>query len=139
VGCLVGFLFTSYGEESGTVGKIRDWLIGGITGLTIAKAGAIKGLLLAFAAGPGPSEFALTVSFAVVYAVLGFFFMFFQRELILNVVLAESRAERGRVDGTGQAGKVIQRFVLALPASILSGIDDVDDLVQFRKNEAEKL
>jgi tetratricopeptide (TPR) repeat protein len=65
--------------------------------------------------------------------------MFFQRELILNVVLAESRAERGRVDGTGQAGKVIQRFVLALPASILSGIDDVDDLVQFRKNEAEKL
>src|SRR2546426_683865 len=39
VGCLVGFLFTSYGEESGTVGKIRDWVIGGITGLTIAKAG----------------------------------------------------------------------------------------------------
>src|SRR5581483_3297252 len=56
VGCLVGFLFTSYGEEASTVGKVRDWLIGGITGLTIAKAGAIKGLLLTFAAGPGPKE-----------------------------------------------------------------------------------
>src|SRR6266852_4762624 len=98
VGCLVGFLFTSYGEETGTVGKIRDWLIGGITGITIAKAGAIKGLLLTFAAGAGPSEFALAISSAVVYAVLGFFFMFFQRELILNVLLAQSRAERGTIE-----------------------------------------
>jgi tetratricopeptide (TPR) repeat protein len=139
VGCLVGFLLTSYGEETGTVGKIRDWLIGGITGLTIAKAGALKGLLLTFAAGPGPSEFALAAASAVAYAVLGFFFMFFQRELILNVLLAESRAERGRLEGTGQAGQVIQRFLLALPASILSGVDDVDEIVEFRKSEAEKL
>jgi tetratricopeptide (TPR) repeat protein len=139
VGCLVAFLFTSYGEETGTIGKIRDWLIGGLTGLTIAKAGTIKGLILTFAAGPGPSEFALAVSCSVVFSVLGFFVMFFQRELILNVLLAESRAERGRLEGTGQAGQVIQRFVLALPASLLSGVDDVDDIVQFRKKEAEQL
>ena len=137
VGCLIGFIFTSYGEESGTVGKIRDWLIGGITGITVVKAAAIKGILLTFAAGPGPSEFALTVSSAVLYSVLGFFFMFFQRELILNVLLAESRAERGRLEGTGRAGQVIQRFLLALPASILSGVDDVDEIVQFRKSAAE--
>jgi tetratricopeptide (TPR) repeat protein len=137
VGCLVGFLFTSYGEETNTVGKVRDWLIGGITGLTVAKAGALKGLLLTFAAGPGPSEFALTVSAAVVYAALGFFFMFFQRELIFNVLLAASRAERGRLEGTQQAGHVTQRLLQALPASLLSGIDDVDDTVD--KAEADKL
>jgi len=44
VGCLVAFIFTSYGEEAGTIGKIRDWLIGGITGLTLAKASSIKGI-----------------------------------------------------------------------------------------------
>ena len=56
IGALAGFLFTSYGEETSTVGKVRDWLIGGLTGLTIAKVGAIKSLLLTFAAGPGPQE-----------------------------------------------------------------------------------
>ena len=50
VRCLMGFVFTSYGEETNTVGKVRDWLIGGLAGLTIAKAGAIKGLLVTFAA-----------------------------------------------------------------------------------------
>jgi tetratricopeptide (TPR) repeat protein len=137
VGCLVGFLFTSYGEETSTVGKVRDWLIGGLTGLTVAKAGALKGLLLTFAAGPGPREFALTVSSAVVYAAIGFFFMFFQRELIFNVLLAASRAERGRLEGTQQAGQVTQRLLQSLPASILSGVDDIDDTVD--KSEADKL
>jgi hypothetical protein len=66
IGCLVAFLFTSYGEEIGTIGKIRDWFIGGITGLTIAKAASIKSLILTFAAGPGPGEFALVVSSSVV-------------------------------------------------------------------------
>src|SRR5579863_2067723 len=103
VGCLVGFVFTSYGEEASTVGKVRDWLIGGITGLTIAKAGAIKGLRLTFAAGPGPKEFALAASAAIVYSGLGFLFMFFQRELILNVMLAQSRAERGKLEGSKEA------------------------------------
>lgn len=139
VGCIIGFLFTSYGEEAGTVGKIRDWLIAGLAGITIAKAGAIKGLLVTFAAGPGPSEFALVASVAILYAALGFFFMFFQRELIFNVLLAESRAERGRVEGTKEAGQVILRLLAALPASILSGVDDIDDILESRKDEAEKL
>ena len=95
IGCLVGFLFTSYGEEIGTVGKVRDWLIGGIAGLTIANATALKALLGKFAVGPNPSEFPLMASAAIFYVGLGFFFMFFQRELILNVVLAEKRSERG--------------------------------------------
>lgn len=139
IGCLAGFLFTSYGEETATVGKVRDWLIGGLTGLTIAKAGAIKALLLTFANGPGPKEFALTVCMSITFAGLGFFFMFLQRELILNVLLAESRAQRGRVEGTKQAGFVTQKLLAALTPSLLSGIDDVGDLVKTRKAEAERL
>jgi tetratricopeptide (TPR) repeat protein len=139
VGCLVGFLFTSYGEEASTVGKVRDWLIGGITGLTIAKASAIKALLLTFAAGPGPKEFALAASGAIVYSVLGFLFMFFQRELILNVMLAQSRAERGKLEGSNEAGQVIQRFLVKLPASVLSGVDDIDEITEVKEEEAKGL
>ncbi len=127
IGALAGFLFTSYGEETSTVGKVRDWLIGGLTGLTIAKVGTIKSLLLTFAAGPGPQEFAVAAGTAVTFLGLGFFFMFFQRELILNVLLAQSRAERGRVDGTIQAGVITQKLLTALPPRILTGIDDVAD------------
>lgn len=143
VGCIVGFLFTSYGEEAGTVGKIRDWLIGGITGLTIAKATAISGLLTRFQAthsgDPTNWEFALAASAAVVYSTLGFFFMFFQREFVLNVLLAQGRAERGRVEGTRQAGQVVKSFLLKLPASLLSGVDDVDEITAVDKDEARKL
>lgn len=142
VGCLVGFLFTSYGEEAGTVGKIRDWLIGGITGLTIAKAGDINGLLAKFQATQAANsgwEFALTVSAAVVYATLGFFFMFFQRELVLNVLLAEGRAQRGQIDGTSHAGQVVKSFLLKLPASMLSGVDDVADITQVDPSETKSL
>lgn len=137
MGCLVGFLFTSYGEA--TVGKVRDWLIGGLTGVTIAEASRIKFLLLTFAPGPGPTEFAVVVGTAIVYSILGFFFMFFQRELILNVLLAESRAVRVKLEGTGQAGKVTLRMSVALPPSILSGVDNVDDSARFQKHEAERL
>lgn len=140
VGCLVGFLLTSYGEESATVGKVRDWLIGGLTGLTIAKASQIKGLLLTFAAGPGPSEFAIIAGAAIAYAILGFFFMFFQRELILNVLLAESRAERLKLEGAGEAGQVLQRVLAALPPSLLSGsttLTTVRDFVNTRQRNFE--
>jgi tetratricopeptide (TPR) repeat protein len=142
IGSMVGFLFTSYGEESGTVGKIRDWLIGGISGVTFAqiidRESALKRVLASFMTD-GANDYALVVSAAITYAILGFFFMFLQRELILNVVLAKSRAERGMMDGTQQAGIVMQRFLVALPPSLLSGADDIDEILTFRKEEAENL
>jgi hypothetical protein len=48
VGCLAGFLLTSYGQQEAAVGKVRDWLVGGLTGLTIAEASLIKNLLRKF-------------------------------------------------------------------------------------------
>jgi len=129
VGCLAGFLFTSYGQEKDTIGKVRDWLVGGLTGLTIAQASNIKNLLRNFALDNSNQEFALVVSVAVLYVGIGFFFMFLERELILNVWLAESRAERGRLEGMEAAGHVTMRLLQALPPSVLSGVHDIAEVV----------
>lgn len=139
VGSIVGFLFTSYGEEAGTVGKVRDWLVGGITAITVLKAESIKGLLLDFAVGPEPNEYALVVAIAITYSVFGFLYMFVQRELILNVLLAESRAERGRLEGTREAGQVVLRLLANIPANILSGSEDIDILDTLSKAEGDAL
>ncbi|HEX3894241.1 MAG TPA: hypothetical protein VHW46_16825 [Terracidiphilus sp.] len=139
IGSLAGFLFTSYGEETSTLGKVRDWLVGGLTGLTVANSGAIKALLLTFSFGPGPREFAITTSVAITYLGLGFFYMFFQRELIFNVLLARSRALRGQLDGTKQAGIATQKLLAGLPPALLAGIDTLDDTIEERKSEFEAL
>jgi tetratricopeptide (TPR) repeat protein len=136
VGSIVGFLLTSYGEEAGTVGKVRDWVVGGITAITIIKVGAIKDLLLTFAAGPGPNEYALSVAVAITYSAFGFLYMFLQRELILNILLAESRAERGRLEGTREASLVVQGLLIKIPPNILSGSEDVDAIQTLTKTEA---
>ena len=139
VGALAGFLFTSYGEENATLGRVREWLIGGLTGLTVANVGVIKAILLTFAFGPGPREFAIATGIAVTYVGLGFFYMFFQRELILNVLLARSRALRGRVDGTIQAGIATQKLLVGIPPSMLARIDSLDDTIGEHKSEFESL
>jgi tetratricopeptide (TPR) repeat protein len=131
IGCLIGFLFSSFGEELNTIGKIRDWVIGGLTGLTIAemidKGGVFKTLLLKFAVPPTDREFALVIAMAVIYFSAGFFSMFFQRELILNLLLAKSRAQRGKLEGTPGAVHAIQKSLSQLPASVLSGVDNIDE------------
>lgn len=139
VGCLVGFLFSSYGEETNTVGKIRDWLVGGITALTVANGTEFKRIIAVFAAGPSETELAFCIGAALLYSGLGFFFMFFQRELIFNVLLAKSRAERDRVEGTQQAGQVIQRLLVRLPPSVLSGVDSVSEIPDVKDKEEQKL
>lgn len=137
VGCFAGFLFTSYGQEKDTIGKVRDWLLGGITGLTLAQASNIKLLLRTFALNDTNQEFALVASVAVIYCGVGFFFMFLERELILNLWLAQSRAERGRLEGIETAGHVAMRLIQALPASVLSGTHDISDAVDDDQAEED--
>jgi tetratricopeptide (TPR) repeat protein len=141
LGCLAGFLFSSYGEETSTIGKIRDWLIGGITGVGVSQlidqGSALKRMLGTFMLDPKPNDFALVTGVTVSCSCLGFFFMFFTRELFVNVFLAQSRAERGRVEGTLVAGQVAQHLLLSLPASILSGVDNIGDILDPQK--ADKL
>ncbi len=139
VGSLIGFLFSSYGEESNTLGKIRDWLIGAMTALTVTNVGAIRSVLRYFAAGSSDTEFASIIAAAILYSGLGFFFMFFQRELILNVLLAKSRAEREKVGGTLEAGKVIQKLLIRLPASVLSGGESISEIPEVNEKEQKQL
>lgn len=138
-GSFVGFLFSSYGEEDSTLGKLRDWLIGAIAALSVAKISSLKAVLVVFASGPGSTEFAYTLGTAVLYAGIGFYFMYFYREIILNLTLARSRAERGKLEGSQQAGQVVQRFLLRLPASVLTGVDDIEDVGDVKKEEVENL
>jgi len=138
-GCLIGFLFSSYDEEAATIGKVRDLFTGGITGITLVKFRSIEGLLLTFASGPGPQAFALTVAVAVVYSVCGFFAMFLQRELFLNLSLAASRKRRGLLTGGKVAGAVARELLVNAPLNLLLGQMCADDLIgDANKAEREK-
>ena len=110
-----------------------------MTAITVVNASGIKTFLQSFAAAPNPNEYALVVAIAITYSGFGFIYMFVQRELILNVLLAESRAERGRIDGTRVAGLVVQRLLCNIPADILSGSEDVDVQDTISKSEADML
>jgi tetratricopeptide (TPR) repeat protein len=136
-GSLIGFLFSSHGEETDTVGKVRDWFIGGITTLTIAKAAALKGTITTFAAGPGPNPFAIAFGAAIAYTALGFFFMYFWRELFFNIDLTKSRQERTALEDSKQvAEQVVKAFQVKLPADILTGGHDVSDITNPQQKQA---
>ncbi len=138
VGSLIGFLFSSHIEEADTIGKVRDWVIGGVTTLTIAKAGSIKATITAFAAGKEADEYAIAFGGAVAYAALGFLFMYFMRELYFNPRLATSRRERGIIEGTRQVEQVVKSFQVKLPAEILTGGSSVDDITNDANKQAAK-
>lgn len=134
LGALIGFVLTSYGEESGTIGKVRDWLIGGITGATLVQAaqggGVFKNFLWKFVTGDDPhgNQFGMVMSMAIVYSALGFLFMFLQRELVWNPHLAAARKERGLLDGSRQATSTVQKLQVQLPPDVLTGVQDISEV-----------
>ena len=136
VGSLIGFLFSSHGEEVDTIGRIRDWVIGGITTLTIAKAASIKATIMNFEVVKDDKEFAVAFGAAIAYFAMGFAFMYFLRELYLNPLLAERRRERGIIEGTRSVDQVVKSSFAKLPASILAQGPDVNDISNPEKKEA---
>jgi tetratricopeptide (TPR) repeat protein len=99
-GLLLGFLFSAYEGEQASVGKVRDWLIGAITGIVIAKAagggGEVYGLFAQFKPREGSEiDVPLLIATAVTYATAGFFLMYVMRELQLNPAF---RAARKKAD-----------------------------------------
>ena len=46
---------------------------------------------------------------------------------------------RGKLDGSKQAGQVLQRFRLRLPASVLTGIDYIDEVPDLNEKEVKQL
>ena len=95
IGTLCGFVFSSTTGEGESVGKVRDWLVGGIAALSVAQVASggngIRKVLGIFVPVDCPDDLAVVAGMAVVYSVGGFFLMFFNRELILNILLTQQR------------------------------------------------
>lgn len=138
LGSLVGFIFSTYDDEASTIGKLKDWLLGAIATITVVKFADLKPILLAFAVYNNSREFALTLGVAMVFLPIGFFFMYFGRELLFNVPLARKRAERTSIE-THQASIVTLQLIAAIPSSLLCGIDDAEVLLKTRPLLAEQL
>ena len=102
-GAIVGFLFSSYGEEQASLGKIRDWLVGGLTGITIAefmeRGNLVRVLLQQFL--PLRSDLGLAIGTFVLYATVGCIAMFLNRELVWNPLLAKQRGVRRQLEELG--------------------------------------
>jgi tetratricopeptide (TPR) repeat protein len=121
LGTVPGFLMSSYEGESGSVGKIRDWLIGGITGLTVAEfvnqGNFVKGCMLVLV----PDRFEerdISTHYAmfIVYSVGGFFTLFLNRELVLNKMLERSRRElKGIQQVAGQVEATLKEVEASRP------------------------
>lgn len=140
IGGLVGFLFSSYGsDEANTIGKLRDWLLAGITTISLVNADKIRAGIDSLITGYEDIR-PLVYCMLIVYVGLGFLFMFFQRELILNKIVARARVERVEIEATQQTTSVLQRTIALLPPSLLTGIDDADDLTgDAQKEQAEEV
>ncbi len=138
IGALIGFIFTSYSDEASTIGKVRDWIVGALAGVTLIKFQSLKAVILVFAFTNTAADFALALATSVVFACLGFFFMFFGRELIINIPLAVARRKRTEIENTREAGAVTLKLISAIPSSILVGLNDADDL-KNRAGENAKL
>jgi hypothetical protein len=117
IGTVFGFVFSSTMGESDSVGKVRDWLVGGIAALTVAQVASgghtVKQVLGLFVPQGRPDDLAIVAGMAVVYSVTGFFLMFFNRELILNLLLVKGRvAARDAFERSAAAAgkKIVEAF-----------------------------
>lgn len=132
LGVFFAFFFTSSGkEEEATLGKIRDWMLAGFTGAGAAElmegGGSVKRFLMIFSLGNQQGDFALIVSTVSLGFGVGFFFMFFQRELTLNVLLAKARSLTAKEEGSINASNVLHELLSKLPVSLLTSINDVSN------------
>lgn len=100
LGIFVGFLTTAFdSENTSPIGKTRDWLFGGLAGLTAgavltgsAHARAVIEQFVEDGLNPG-----VQIGNMALFAMLGFFAMFALREFIWNLRLARSRRDLKRL------------------------------------------
>lgn len=94
LGIFLGFLITAFGDENhSAVGKTRDWLFGGLTGLTLGGILTNRQHIADFFALFVTDGLLIGVQIGniALFAMLGFFAMFWLRESIWNLRLADAR------------------------------------------------
>jgi tetratricopeptide (TPR) repeat protein len=110
LGCIVGFVFSTTSQsttnqsttnqQESSIAKVRDWMVGGVTGLgvgeLVAQGSHLKAFIQIFSPGNAGREFGLTAATMVVFFVGGFLAMYLNRVLVLNILL--TRAEKTRSD-----------------------------------------
>lgn len=148
IGALVGFIFSSNQGEENSVGKVRDWLLGGITGLAIAEAArqgeSLELFFRRFVVTGHEIDFSTVLALFAYHGCFGFFAMYYTRELILNRELMRSRrdierlaqvaaSELNKADSQQSVGEKIDREKGMVPSVALS--EPVQELVR----KAEKM
>lgn len=134
VGTLIGFLLALGEKDDGSLVRVRDWLIGGVSTLTLAglaTGGDRLGGLLAHLSIPDRLDRADIGGLIVIYGALGFFAMYVLRVTSWNIWFA--RKKRLAVEGAVIAGSLEQE----LPA--LEDFDPGDDLELPAPNEVPRL
>jgi tetratricopeptide (TPR) repeat protein len=100
IGSLLGFVFTAYGEETASIGKIRDYIVAGVVSLGIAEAavgfGHVNDLLKTLA--PKDAALGPYVGAFIIYSALGFYCLFILRETAWNPLFAERRIARLKLE-----------------------------------------
>lgn len=95
-GMALGFLTTAFGSENASlIGKARDWVVGGLAGVTLtavlSNASSMKAAFAALCQANQPILPAIQAGNMALLGFLGFFAMFTLRELYLNPSLADAR------------------------------------------------
>ncbi len=133
LGTLIGFVFTVFGDEMNTFGKMRDSFIAlasGVAGLSIAKTAELGGLLGSIQLFQQKSEAGawFTVLFVTTYGISGFYFMYFAREFTLNPALAEARKKLERKNELiSRVSEVAAEMAKKVPIRVLSGRESIDE------------
>lgn len=97
-GAIIGFLITAFGEENqSAIGKTRDWLFGGLAGLTLggtlANLQQIKTGFASLAGGAGAPAVSIQLGNMAGLFALGFFAMFTLRRFHWNPIIARKQRE----------------------------------------------
>jgi len=137
-------MFTIFGDEREPFGKIRDAMIAlasGITGIGVAKATALGGILgnvHIFPDDPNRNS-SFSILIVITYFVIGFFLMYFFRKLILNPALAEAGNTMDRIQITGSVSVVATTITARLSQSLLLGREFIEEVEDLDPEEGKRL
>lgn len=133
VGSLFGFIFTIFGDEVEPLGKIRDAALiavtSGAAGIGLARAqdlGHLAGSIHILGAEHDQNP-QFVILLTLTYFIVGFYFMYLLRKLVLNQELAKSKAAMDRLAQNTAVSTIAMRISSELSPDLLLGRQYIDD------------